>query len=1062
MHRAWLFCACAITLTASAAAFAAQIVPVSGDDTGASVLATSIAAEPGTVVGARFVTRPPFGTPNAVSDALSFFPTNGATFAILSTGDAGLADDPNVSPSSGTDDGGASFRGDTDFDVTTLAIDLNVPAGRNCVQFDFAFYSEEFPEYVGTEFNDAFVAELDSSTWTTSGSFINAPDNFAFDAEGNPVSINSTGVAGMNELNASNTTYDGATVLLQAAHQITPGPHTLYFSIFDQGDHIYDSAVFLDNVRLLTVDPARCEPGAKPGTLPLIVLPGITGSYLRDPFGEAWPRAVDMFTSPGDGFLDNLQLGDDGLSPRDPGNPFNYIDVWTDHGKQGILDEIDLGCVFGRCAYRISVYTPLFDYLESHGYQENATLFPFAFDWRKSAEFNAEALLAKIDEVRAATGAPKVDILAHSQGGLVTNAALADARSAGKVARVMTLGTPYLGATKALGVLDYGEPCQREALGICILDNDEAQKLVTNFPGFLDLLPSRAFYGAAYLSPVFTLFDRNGDGAIEGFVDFTHQRAKLADRNLTLIDQSTAFHDRVDFWSPADPSVELIRLVGSGMPTIQTVIEYLEEDCSGILWWHDCHLTEKSQFGYGNGDGTVPLHSADLYDPGRGFDYRGSASNAYATGMDHGAVANNDVALAFATSYFAGAQASTAAAVAGTALTEGGEPTGPTPALAAEAAAEFAARGERPQPAQPAAIKTAVAAPPGIADEPSLLFGTEVLFKGTAHGLVTDADGNRLGTPDATSGVELVEIPGAVFNRAGDNASSFVTLDGIYQGSWTANADGQVQLVVRDYAADQIDGVASTAPIAVRAGATLTMTLPRPTDLSLLTVGVDDDGDGAVDRTVPFGEPIGGAAASDVTPPVSHVVVENFIDDTGRRMAHVTMTAADDGGSGIARIEYALDATNTAGVYAEMLTVPVDGNVIGRAIDRAGNIEAPYQVVRLAVDAEPNDRGDVTSYLTPHVNRPGYLDYAGDNDWWGFNLPTAGRYQFQLIGLPQDYDLALYDGNGTLVQVSERRGTASEKIVVQMPAGRAYLKVIGHDDAFDVNVLYRINVTPLG
>ncbi len=36
--------------------------------------------------------------------------------------------------------------------------------------FDFRFLSEEFPIYVGTSFNDAFIAELDNSTWTTSGS----------------------------------------------------------------------------------------------------------------------------------------------------------------------------------------------------------------------------------------------------------------------------------------------------------------------------------------------------------------------------------------------------------------------------------------------------------------------------------------------------------------------------------------------------------------------------------------------------------------------------------------------------------------------------------------------------------------------------------------------------------------------------------------------------------------------------------------------------------------------------------------------------------------------------
>jgi hypothetical protein len=1053
-----VLCGYTLALTASEPALAATITPVTRDDAGASALATAMVADPSTLAGAHFVTVPPFGTPNAVADSLSFFPTNGSGFAILSTGDARLADTPNTSGSSGANDGGPTpaGRGNTAFDVTTLALNLDVPAGRNCVQFDFAFYSEEFPEWVGTAYNDAFITELDSSTWTTSNSSISAPDNFAFDAKGNPVTINSTGLGGMNELNASNTTYDGATVLLQAAHQITPGSHTLYFSIFDQGDHIYDSAVLLDNLRLLTTDPAKCQPGAKQSTLPLIFLPGITGSYLRSDSGEAWPRAFDMLTSPSDSFLDNLQLADDGVSPK---NADDHISVWTDHGKQGIIDEIDLGCVFGHCAYRIQPYTATFDFLESHGYQENVNLFPFAFDWRKSADFNANALIAKIDEVLAQTGAPRVNILAHSQGGLVTEAALANPLSAGKVARVMTMGTPYLGATKALGVLDYGQPCQTEVLGICILDTGEVQKLVTNAPGFLELLPSREFYGQAYIGPVFTLFDRNGDGIEDDFIDFGTERAKLADRNLALIDQATAFHDRVDFWSPADPSVQLTRLVGSGVPTIQTIIEFLEEECSGILWWHECHLAEKSQFAYGNGDGTVPLHSADLFDPNRGFDERGGAPDAYAPGVSHGDLVKQDDPLAYAVADFAGASTFGPTGAAKPAAPAGGGPTGPTPELADQAAAEAAARSA-PRPDAPAKAAAAFA---GITDTPSPLAGTEVLVKGSVTGLITDAAGNRLGMPDATSGVELDEIPGAVFNRASGSGSSFVTLDGTYQGSWTATADGEVQFVVRDYADDVIGVVATTVPISVHAGAVLSLGFSRPGDLSLLVVGVDDNGDGTVDRTVSFGAPVTGGASSDLTPPVSKVNVQNFIDSTGRRMANVTMTAADNaGGSGVDRIEYALDATDVSGVYTSMLTVPVDGNIIVRAIDRAGNVEAPYQVVRLALDAEPNAAADVTSFLTPHVNTFGYLDYAGDVDWWGFDLPVAGRYQFQLIGLPLDYDLALYDAGGTLLNVSENRGTMSEKIVMEMPAGRAYLRATGFNGAFDPNVYYRINVTPLG
>lgn len=204
---------------------------------------------------------------NAVSTTgLAGFPTNGDSYALLTSGAAELADDANTASDSGFDMGGAPLRGDSDLDVSVLEIDFTAPAGVNCmVGMDFRFLSEEFPEYVGSSFNDAFIAEMDVSTWTTSGSTITAPDNFAFDPANNPISINAAGVTSFDAAHAVGTTYDGATPLLTAATPVTPGAHTLYLSIFDQGDAFLDSAVMVDNLRFGKVaDPVTgCVPGAQ-------------------------------------------------------------------------------------------------------------------------------------------------------------------------------------------------------------------------------------------------------------------------------------------------------------------------------------------------------------------------------------------------------------------------------------------------------------------------------------------------------------------------------------------------------------------------------------------------------------------------------------------------------------------------------------------------------------------------------------------------------------------------------------------------------------------------------
>jgi len=280
---------------------------------GALAVAQALASATTHVTGASFVTQPPNGTPDGTSTtALGGFPTEGSSFGILTTGNVNSV--PQTSTFADTDDGGGNFRGNTDFDVSILKTDLNVPTGANCLTFDFKFLSEEYPGYVGTNYNDGFVAELDNSTWTTNGSTISAPDDFAFDSSHQVVSINSTGLGGLSAANGAGTAFDGnqpyqshgyapngnaggATGLLHASTPVTAGAHSVYFSIFDQGDHQLDSAVFLDNLTVGFVpDPSvNCVPGAHPANYGLTLVPA-TGS---DPTGT--PHTVTATLTAADG-----------------------------------------------------------------------------------------------------------------------------------------------------------------------------------------------------------------------------------------------------------------------------------------------------------------------------------------------------------------------------------------------------------------------------------------------------------------------------------------------------------------------------------------------------------------------------------------------------------------------------------------------------------------------------------------------------------------------------------------------------------------------------------------
>ena len=256
--------------------FAAPATAVISPTRDALQLARTISDRPATVTGASFVTIPPAGNPTAISTTrLGGFPTSSNAYVIMSTGNANFASNRNTSPATGVELNGPVYRGARD--VTTLKIDLNVPSNARCLSVRFRYYSEEFNEFIGSTFNDAFIAELDKNTWdagTASSPTITAPDNFAFDARGREISVNSTGPTSVSSARSTDTTYDAATRRLRASVPVTPGAHSLYLTIFDQGDRIYDSAVAIDRLTLSNLQPCTSgaavdTPGNPPGTIKL-------------------------------------------------------------------------------------------------------------------------------------------------------------------------------------------------------------------------------------------------------------------------------------------------------------------------------------------------------------------------------------------------------------------------------------------------------------------------------------------------------------------------------------------------------------------------------------------------------------------------------------------------------------------------------------------------------------------------------------------------------------------------------------------------------------------------
>src|SRR6185503_4820309 len=152
--------------------------------------------------------------PNADSHAIvssfgaAVMPRDGASMAIISSGVARPGTQTPMPPAQGESPGGAmmctasmtppGFPKDSPsctgvqtandpnaFDGVALEVQIKTPTNASSFAYDFDFYTYEWPMFVCTQFNDFFVALLESSHSATP-----ADHNISFDSKNNPVSVN--------------------------------------------------------------------------------------------------------------------------------------------------------------------------------------------------------------------------------------------------------------------------------------------------------------------------------------------------------------------------------------------------------------------------------------------------------------------------------------------------------------------------------------------------------------------------------------------------------------------------------------------------------------------------------------------------------------------------------------------------------------------------------------------------------------------------------------------------------------------------------------------------------
>jgi pimeloyl-ACP methyl ester carboxylesterase len=193
----------------------------------------------------------------------------------------------------------------------------------------------------------------------------------------------------------------------------------------------------------------------------VVVLPGILGSTLSRNGHLVWApsagsalRAIRTF----------------GASIRQLELPMGIGDDHPMDGVEPVSMMPDLHILPGVWT-AVKGYDQLLDRLRSLGYREQAggpgappgNLLPVAYDWRLSCRYNAERLGKLIEpalERWRAQGGPyteaQVVLVCHSMGGLIARWYIEKCGGAETTRKLITLGTPYRGAARALGQLVNG------------------------------------------------------------------------------------------------------------------------------------------------------------------------------------------------------------------------------------------------------------------------------------------------------------------------------------------------------------------------------------------------------------------------------------------------------------------------------------------------------------------------------------------------------------------------------------------------------------------------------
>ncbi len=254
----------------------------------------------------------------------------------------------------------------------------------------------------------------------------------------------------------------------------------------------------------------------------------------------------------------------------------------------------------------LHTYDNLLDTLRANGFADGTDLFTFPYDWHQSNVLTAFQLHQKIDEVKSICHCDKVDVVAHSMGGLATRQYAESDYYEHDINQLIFLGTPHLGAPKAYLMWEGGEfPPGVSDQALKFIMSREAEKL--GYKNLFDYVQNGPITSVQQLLPVY---------------DYLKETPSLSLRTYPLSYPKNTFLEDLnrDVFKISIRGITVTNIIGN-LGSDSTLSTIRVTSSTYLPLWKDGYpkgfdLSGDKGLEFGEGDKTVPVLSSGYINEG--------------------------------------------------------------------------------------------------------------------------------------------------------------------------------------------------------------------------------------------------------------------------------------------------------------------------------------------------------------------------------------------------------------------------------------------------------------